>query len=189
MIQDEAAGLSRPSSTSSELLRYANDLRIEFGETADDLQRATGIPEELFEELERAQLPFREDRYDLQEVLEVPSTGDLDADAGIGLENLRSVVDPDWLRSEAAKDHRLDESYLHAPLHLVSGLRVHNLDQRPQRLAQMLLVTADNLDKRPDLDFFEAPMLVGEVAALGPRLNDVRGLGSEAVSKLAALRA
>ena len=51
----------------------------------------------------------------------------------------------------------------------------------------MLLVTADNLDKRPDLDFFEAPMLVGEVAALGPRLNDVRGLGSEAVSKLGRL--
>jgi hypothetical protein len=47
----------------------------------------------------------------------------------------------------------------------------------------MLLTIADHLNKRSELDFFEAPMLVGEVAALGNRLDEVRALGSHSFNR------
>lgn len=155
----------------------------------DDLQRATGVPEAVFEALERAEQPFREDRYARKDVLEVPSTGDLGAEAASGLEALSSAVDPGWLRQESLKAYRLDEAYLGAPLHFVGGLRVREPTERPQRFAQMLLVCADHLAKRSELDFFEAPTLVCEVASLGTRLAELRELGSEALAKFRRLSA
>jgi hypothetical protein len=51
----------------------------------------------------------------------------------------------------------------------------------------MLLVCQDHLDKRADLDFFSAAMLVPEVAALGNSLDLVPALGAEAEGKLRRL--
>jgi hypothetical protein len=184
---DEEAGRSSPSDASRRLLEDANGLRLTFNAAAEEFQRATGIPEAVFEALERAKQPFREDRYLLRDVLTVPSTGNLDAEAAAGLEALSSVVDPAWLRLEGSKAYRLDAGYIGAPLHLVSGVRVQKLAERPQRFAQMLLVCADHLNKRSELNFFEAPTVLCEVAALGSRLSELRELGPEASAKFQRL--
>jgi hypothetical protein len=131
-------------------------LRLVYHAASDEFQRAVGVPEALLEALEQAEQPFREDRYSRRDVLEVPSSGDLEAEATAGLEALSSLVDPEWLREEGRKPYRLDDRYLAAPLHLVGGLRTRKPSERPQRFAQMLFT--DHLDKRSELDFFAAPL-------------------------------
>jgi hypothetical protein len=51
----------------------------------------------------------------------------------------------------------------------------------------MLLVTSDHLNKRDDLDFFEASMAAPEIGMLGTRLDEIANLGPEAQQKLASL--
>jgi len=184
---DEHAGRSSPSDRSRSLLLEADRLRLAYHAASEEFQHAVGVPEALLEALEQAEQPFREDRYSRRDVLDVPSTGDLGAEATAGLEALSSLVDPEWLRKEGRKPYRLDDRYLAAPLHLVGGLRTRKPAERPQRFAQMLLVCTDHLDKRSELDFFEAPTMVTEVAALGTRLNELRELGPEALAKFRRL--
>ena len=92
---------------------------------------------------------------------------------------LLRLAPPEWLRREAQKVYRLDSVFLTSPLHLVSGCRVGvgPVQDGPQRFARMLLITQDHLDKRWDLDFFSAALLVPEVAALGNSLSEIRALG------------
>jgi hypothetical protein len=165
----------------------ANELHEKFSAAVKELQDVVGIPEEVFEELERAQLPPLEQRYWHNEVLAVSPTGDLDAHATAGLEALRALVDTSWLKQEAQEPYRLDDAFRESPLHFVSGIRLAPAVSRPQRFAQMLLVSTDHLNKHAGLDFFEAPMLISEVAALGNRLDEVRALGPEATKKLQRL--
>ena len=123
------------------------------------------------------------------EIEQVDGSHDLDELAAAGLMQLLRLAPPEWLRREAQKVYRLDSVFLTSPLHLVSGCRVGvgPVQDGPQRFARMLLITQDHLDKRWDLDFFSAALLVPEVAALGNSLSEIRALGPEAKRKLAAL--
>src|SRR5207237_496451 len=103
------------------------------------------------------------------------------------LGQLSTIVERAWLDEQARKGFRLDHALLHSPLHLVGSVRVGVKSTRPQRFAQMLLMTSDHVRKNDRLDFLEAPMLISEVAALGTRLGDVEQLGPEAVKKLRGL--
>jgi hypothetical protein len=113
----------------------------------------------------------------------------LDAQAECGLERLLGLVDPEWLAEEARKSYRLGRSYLTEPLHVVNGVRVGMAEdiRGPQRLARMLLICTDHLEKESTLDFFSAAMFVPEVAVLGNSLKEIASLGAEAKRKLASL--
>ena len=123
------------------------------------------------------------------EIEQVAGSHDLDELAAAGLTQLLRLVPPAWLQAEAQKGYRLDSTFLTNPLHLVNGCRVGvgPVKDAPQRFARMLLVTQDHLNKRWDLDFFSAALLVSEVAVLGNSLSEIRALGPEAERKLAAL--
>jgi hypothetical protein len=142
------------------------------------------------EAIERSQLPTTDDRYWRTQVEEVPPSVSLDDAAPRGLDRLLRIVDQRWLAEQARRPYRLGDDYLDHPLHIVSGARVGcgtaYLDG-PQRFARMLLVCQDHLNKRSDLDFFSAAMLVPEVAALGNSLDLVPALGAEAERKLSQL--
>ncbi|HEX6177002.1 MAG TPA: hypothetical protein VF057_01485 [Thermoanaerobaculia bacterium] len=145
------------------------------------------MPDEVFEEIAAAKRPAREERYWQAEVEETPVSGDIDGPARAGLERLMSSVDAVWLDVERKKRFRLDEGLVNEPLQLIGSVRLAGGEDRPQRFAQMLLVTADHLNKHDRLDFFEAPMLVAEVAALGTQIDEIDGLGSEGLEKLRRL--
>ncbi len=151
-------------------------------------QRAYGISEELLEALEQEELPRIDQRFWLQDVEATPSGGDLDQLAARGLERLLSIVDRNWLRQQPREQYRLGQVYISNPVHLVGGMRITVRPPAPvQRFAQMLLVCEDHLNKRPDLDFFTAAMLVPEVGMLGYGLDQMNSLGPEAGRKLANL--
>jgi hypothetical protein len=152
-----------------------------------ELEQYIGIPDEVFEEIAAARRPPRDDRYWRADIESTPPHGDLNEMARAGLERLRGDVDPAWLESESKNEFRLGDDIFNEPLQLVGSVRVGVTAARPQRFAQMLLVTADHLKKNDRLDFFEAPMMVAEVAALGTRVAEIPALGSEAVGKLRAL--
>ena len=185
--RDEQSGLSSASEESRRLLAAARAVNRQFSELLDDVQRASGFPDELFEAIEAAEMPTYEDRYWRKDVLGVQPTGDLDSSAAAGLEALTALVDPAWLADQAQRGHRLSDDFQTLPLHLVGSVRLNPSAQRPQRFAQMLLVARDHLNKVNTLDFFGTPTFVAEVAALGTRLDAIRDLGPEATTKLRRL--
>ncbi len=123
------------------------------------------------------------------QIEQVDGFHDLDELAAAGLTQCLRRVSQKWLQTEAPKVYRLDSAFLTNPLHLVNGSRVGvgPVQDGPQRFARMLLVTQNHLNKRWDLDFFSAALLVPEVAVLGNSLSEIRALGPEAERKLAAL--
>jgi hypothetical protein len=185
--RDEAAGRTSASDEALQLGRRVLAVRQAFSEGLREIEMLVDIPEAFFEAIEAVKAAEQEERYWLSDVHEASATDDLDALATDGLAQLSTIADPLWLDEQARKNCRLDDELLRSPLHLVGSIRIGSQAARPQRLAQMLLVTADHLQKVDRLDFFEAPMLVAEVAALGTRLRDVEQLGSEAVEKLRRL--
>jgi hypothetical protein len=183
---DDAA--RRPPS--DETLRLNADLfelTSTFTAELKQLQDYIGVPDEVFEEISAAKRPPREERYWRAEVEATPPSDDLDALAESGLRHLLDGVDRNWLETQARKPFRLGEEIFAVPMQLVGSVRVGAATDGPQRFAKMLLVTADHLAKHDRLDFFEAPMLVAEVAALGLRLDGVPNLGHEAIEKLRRL--
>jgi hypothetical protein len=105
------------------------------------------------------------------------------------LERLLGRVDPKWLAAESQRPFRLGTDFLTRPFHLVSGTRFVSdaTIARPQRIARMLLLAQDNMNRRDDLDFYEASGAVPEVAMLGESLDEIRSLGAEAERKLSLL--
>jgi hypothetical protein len=184
---DEHAGLSAPSDETKEHFHQMQILRRSFSAKLRKLEKISGIPPEIFQALEDEELPVLEDRYWRKDVITTPITGDLDKLASTGLDKLLSLTDLDWLKEEAKKSYRLEYSSPQSQLHIVGGIRVPESTPRPQRFARMLLVCADHLNKESDLDFFEAPLFVSEVAALGTRLSELKELGREADQKLLRL--
>jgi len=163
------------------------ELSTAFSRGVRDLEECAGVPDEVFEHIAAARRPPREEVHWRAEIERTPPNADLDAAARLGLDRLRSVVDRAWLDDEAQKPYRLTDAIFAEPLQLVGTVRVGITDARPQRFAHMLLVTDDHLRKHDRFDFFDAPMLIAEVAALGARLDDVPDLGTDAVEKLRCL--
>src|SRR5207248_1659748 len=102
------------------------------------------------------------------------------------------IVDKDWLRAQAAFRYRQSYDRSDASdcrLHIVGRQRLLPVGAlpRPQRLAQMLLVSEDFLQGRDDIDLFDGPLLVSEVASLGASLDEICRLGPEAERKLKLL--
>ena len=157
------------------------------------VQRGAGISEAELRAIEKAKGARFQRDGDKQlwrtQIEQVDGSHDLDELAAAGLTQLLRLVSPTWLQAEAQKAYRLESTFLTNPLHLVNGCRVGvgPAQEGPQRLARMLLVTQDHLDKRWDLDFFSAALLVPEGAVLGNSLSEIRALGPEAERKLAAL--
>lgn len=156
-------------------------------ENLRELEYFVGVPDEVFEEIATARRPPREERYWRADIEATPPHGNIDEMARAGLERLRAEVDSAWLEAESKREFRLTNDIFNEPLQLVGSVRAGLTATRPQRFAQMLLVTDDHLKKHDRLDFFEAPVMVAEVAALGTRVDEISALGPEAIEKLRAL--
>jgi len=185
--RDEARGLTRPSPESVRLGMELHALHQQYHEELKHVQNVFGLAEEELVALERAELPFLEERWDRRLVEQVEPTAHLDDLVESALARVVDRIDRPWLEMESRKPYRL--GIPEAPLHIVSGTRLAaiNATPRPHRFALMLLVAQDHLLRRDDFDFFEAAMAVPELAMLGYSLDAIRELGPAAATSLASL--
>jgi hypothetical protein len=189
----EKGSSSGPNEAVRRLYKEIRKLQADHLRQVRLLQRSQGISEAEIRAFARARektlLPDGPDLLWRKEIEQVGKTQDMDPLVRSALVRLTNSVDPSWLQREARKPYRLGSSFLESPLHLVNGVRLATGPkiETPQRLAGMLLLAADHLNKRIDLDFFSAATLVPELAALGTSFDIIPALGPEAERKMSAL--
>jgi len=112
--------------TLSALQAQADVLAARHELVLDELQRITGISEEVFQQLEKSRIlgdvespPLRNDLT----VDKVAVTNDIDKCLPTALEEMLRLVDIKWLREDDSEKHRLSEIKTGEPLSLVKGLR------------------------------------------------------------------
>ena len=190
---DESSGRAGPSPRSLSLLKELQKLGTPVDRELMAVQTAFGYSESDLQEYEKLELQAtlgdRDDRFWRQDVEATYPTATLDELAPAALETLLPRVDPDWLDREGRTNYRLDDLFLNRPLHIMCGTRVGvgTLGDRPRRFARMLLVCRDHVNKRDDLDFFEAALAVPEIVMLADSLSQIDELGPVATTQLERL--
>lgn len=157
---------------------------------SDALVAETGIPDEMWDalarELRRGDAVDRTPRASVR-AGEIAPTDQLEGLAATGLEFLRRTIPPDWLALQPTDEAKLEGTFLTEPLVLVRGMRVASESRSLHRLAQAVSVTEDLLANEPNFDWFAAPLLVSQVAALGRCAPDLPLVGGELVERVSAL--
>jgi hypothetical protein len=154
-----------------------------------EMQRLSGIPDEVFDALENAQIRGDADdrifRDDLT-VDRVAPTADIDKSLPTALEGILRVVDPKWLRSDISGQHRLSEITTGQPLSLVKGIRRQSALPEIHRFCQTLRVATDYLNGHPTYDHFAGALLVPQLTSLGSKLPALSGVpgGAERIEAL-----
>jgi hypothetical protein len=131
-----------------------------------EMQRLSGVPDEVFEALENAQIRGDADDRIFREELtvdRVAATADIDKSLPTALEGVLRVVDPKWLRSDISGQHRLSEITTGQPLSLVKGIRRQSAFPEIHRFFQTLRVATDYLNGHPTYDHFAGALLVPTV--------------------------
>lgn len=191
--QVQSGECRNPSELVKRLVLEAKAISNQYEPLLQKLQEATGVTEEEILAMEREErsemLPFNQSMW-RDQILQSRSTADLDDLAAEALYQLSARVDPKWLREQAEYPFRLDETFTRRPVHIVNGIRVNDPRSKTgqNRFAQMLLLCKDHLDKRIDLDFFSASLLIPELAAIGNSLKEIESLGPEGIRKLNSLQ-
>jgi hypothetical protein len=151
----------------------ADLLAVRYELVIDQLQRITGIPEEVFQQLERAQILGEPGSPQLRNDLtvdRVTATNDTDESLPIALEEMLRLVDLNWLRADESEQHRLSEIKTGEPLSLFKGVRRRSEFPKSHRFLQALHVAADYVDCHPAYDHFAGALLVPQLASLGSRI-------------------
>ena len=164
----------------------ARELEVRLAE----LQALTGLTDEVLDELEERTRPASDAvRLWRGEIGDAPVTWNLRDLTAAALAKLLPLAPPTWLRGESAKLYRLGPDFRAKPFHLVSGIHLSTGTElaRPQHFAEMLLVGADFVEDMPAFDFYAAPTLLGELAALGMGVEPLEECGDEARRKLHGL--
>lgn len=156
----------------------------------EEMQRLSGIPEEVFEEIENEQIRGdtnpRVAREDLT-VDEVATTADIDEHLAAAFEKMVRLVDSDWLRQDEGDQHRLTEITAGRPLSLVRGMRPQSELPTIHRFLQTLRVAEDYLHGHPAYDHFAGAMLLPQLTALGSKSEPLSHVGGNVEERLVAL--
>jgi hypothetical protein len=167
----------------------AEPIQKELKRIEKEMIEISGIPEELIELIEAAQISDPVDRTSRASVAgnQVGPTALLDDIVPECLDRLLDLVDPEWLRSEAEKGYRLGREFLQAPLVLIRGCRAESEVRPIHRFAQTLLVAKDFVQRDSYYDMFAGALLVPQLAALGLALPYLSTIGGEVGDRLSAL--
>jgi hypothetical protein len=183
--RDAAAGLSSPSEETQRLSAEVDEINEQFGTALSRFKGAIGFSDELLALIEGQRSRSRDWRTWRRELTDVYPTEEVLKGLDEALEALLRLIDPNWLASEQESISRLGEHYRAEPLHIIGGLRLSGRERiRPQRYAEMLLLTRDFLEGRGDLDFWALPLAIAEVKRLGTQLSAIAVLGRVANEKL-----
>ena len=173
-------------------LEYVEQLREGQEALMKEAMDRLGVTEEDLEEIETEKrralprgIPDLIQRAELvsENVTPTKTFDDILPDA---LDTLLNIVDPAWLRSQAALNFRLDDPYLHEELSIVSGSRVSRT-LPPHRFAEHLLVAQDFLAGHPNYDFWTGAQSVPVVAILGSALDALKEVKGNVEDRLRSL--
>ena len=173
-----------------EIERRVGILHARYSEIATELQESSGIPEEVFAAMEREPAAGdpepRIQRRDLtkESVATTDDIGDVLADS---VDNLRRIIDVDWLEEFSGSRHKLRPEDLERPLSLVRGLRPESEFPPVHRFAQAILVAQDYLDTDLGYDHFAGALLVPQIASLGSKLDLLDAVGGEVEKRIRSL--
>jgi hypothetical protein len=169
------------------LVARESHLEVQGEAARAELMALLGVSQADLDRLERLRLPSdgSDPRYDRRSLVNTPSTGALEDLAAVAFERLVSFAPPGWLREQRKLPYRLAPEVAREGLRIAGGIRLRGVREHPpQRFAHMLLLLEDFIEGRPELDFFNAALLVPEAAMLGAQLEAIPELGPAAVKKL-----
>jgi hypothetical protein len=143
----------------------------------EETQRLSGIPEEVLQALEKAQIRGDADDRIFREDLaadRVAPSNDIDELLPTALEGILRAVNPKWLRADISEQHRLSEITTGEPLSLVKGIRRQSAFPEIHRFSQTLRVAIDYLSGHCAYDHFAGALLVPQLTCLGSKLTVLR---------------
>jgi hypothetical protein len=173
-----------------ELDAEAEKIRGELAAIEEQLIALSGIPAEVFDQIEREQI--RGDVVDRTPRRSVAveafePTGSIDDLVALAVRRMVSLVDTNWLREQRRIGAGLPSSFLHEPLSLVRGLRLSSERPAAHRFAQTLLVAEDFVEGRPSFDWFAAASLLPQLAAFENAFDLLRHVGGNTHERIASL--
>jgi len=154
------------------------------------LLEASGLPEELFEELDREQLPGdAENRVPRESLVssKVEPSAWIEDYLSNSLDDLLRLVDPAWLKQDPNDEHRLVEIHGGIPLSIVRGTRRKSEFPTVHRFLQAIRVAQDFLTGHMAYDHFGGALLLPQIAQLGAKLSRLRDVKGDLDSRFAAL--
>lgn len=158
----------------------ARDLVARHGAICDDLRRASGLPEEVLDALDKPNLPADDqDRLLRKDLVEdrVGVTGFIEDQLPDAIERLMALLPKDWADLDAGVSHRMEALVDGTEcLSLVRGLRPESELSPLHRVRQMLRVAQDYQTGHPFYDHFAGATLVPQLAQLGMKLPLVEGV-------------
>ena len=156
----------------------------------EEAQKLIGIPEEVFEEIEKIEIGGDSIESTKRELLthdQIKPNEFFEDSLSDSLDLLRGLVSNQWIECERTKQYRLNAQFLNAPLSIVRGVRIESEFLCIHRFAQGLLVAEDFINDNPNYDFWAGSLLIPQICGLGLKflaLKEVKGDVNERISSL-----
>jgi hypothetical protein len=169
----------------------AEDLSKQHATLYDGLRRASGLPEEVLDAIDRADLPSDgEDRLLRKDLVKeaVDSTGFVEDQLPQALDRFMKLLPKGWASAEAEIPHRMGALLQGTQcLSLVRGLRPESEFSPLHRVRQMLRVAQDYQRQHSAYDHFAGATLVPQLTQFGMKLPLLRSVGGDVVARLQRL--
>jgi hypothetical protein len=168
-----------------------SELAARHSALVEEMRRASGLPEDVLEEIDKPNIPGdRENlllRRDLVEQT-VAVTGLVDTYLAEAIDTLIRLLPSGWLQCDDQASHRLDALIKGDEcLSLVKGLRPESEFPHLHRLRQMIRVSEDYQNGHLAYDHFAGATLVPQLVQLGMRLIHLEDVGGDVPARLRRL--
>lgn len=170
--------------------QIAEDLSQRHSSLYDGLRRTSGLPDEVFDSIDKFELPSDPvDRLQRGSLLKenVDITGYIDDHIGAAVEKISSALPGGWLEQQADVCHQLDALADTECLSLVKGLRPESEFPPLHRLRQMLRVGSDYATNVRGFDHFAGATLVPQLVQLGNKFTALDDVGGDVAGRIRKL--
>lgn len=170
--------------------RRANDLFSRLQAISDEMTSASGIPEEVWAQVEKLRRLASSGEQILREDLtqeKIPTTAIIEDFLSGAIDEVHRIVPRGWLDVDE-EEFRLDNLIQGVePLSLAKGLRPESERPGGHRLRQSVRVARDYLAVSPRYDHFAGASLIPQLAQFGSHRSNLRSVGGDVDGKLRAL--
>jgi hypothetical protein len=171
--------------------KLAEDLSARHGALYEGLRRASGLPGDVLDAVDRPDVSGDgKDRLLRENLVEsgVAITGMVDDHLADAIDGVSRLLPSSWLDAEPATSHPLDVLIDGSEcLSLVRGMRPKSEFPPVHRVRQMLRVARDYLSNQPAYDHFAGATLVPQLTQLGLKLPFLSDVGGDVTARLQRL--
>lgn len=166
------------------------DFQDELAMLAKEMQHILRIPDGVVDAIEREEINAgTSDTISRKSIAheQIKSTNKIEDELPKSLEEFRRLIDLSWLNNERSKKHRLDSSFLTAPLSIVRNIRIESEKLSVHRFAQIILTAEDFINNDEGYDFIAGALLIPQLTALGSRIDDLKAVSGPVNERLTSL--